>query len=86
MEVYEMCAMVNPISTPEHSEITVYDILLYNQWQCKNDEKNDVLLINYRDDQGVRHVEEFKNPNMDIYFCKPEYRGEFRTPREYCCK
>ena len=78
-----MCAMVNSISAPEHSEITVYDILLYNQWQCKNDEKNDVLLINYRDDQGVRHVEEFKNPNMDIYFCKPEYRGEFRTPREY---
>lgn len=67
----------------EHSPVTMYNVLLYNQWQCQNTQRDDELFVVYRDEKGHKKVHSIKNPPMEIYFVKPEHRGEFLTPREY---
>ena len=75
-------SMNHILDEPEQAEITLYDVLLYNQWSCKNEEKDDVLFITYRDADGKKKVQQIKRPSMEIYFVKPEFRT-FNTPREY---
>lgn len=76
-------SMTNILPAPDGSKVTLYDILLYNQWQHKGAEEKDHLFIVYRDEKGKKHVHTIKDPAMEIYFVKPEYRKNFMTPREY---
>lgn len=74
--------MNNILVEPEGSDITVYGVYLYNQFKFKNEGKDDTLFIVYKDAQNNKKVRQIKNPSMEIFFTKPEYRT-FKTPREY---
>src|SRR5699024_8362143 len=41
------------------------------------------MFIIYKDGNSHKHVSVIPEPEMDIYFIKPEYRTGFRTIREY---
>lgn len=68
---------------PEGSPITVQSVQLYQQWKHKNTARDDTLFIVYKDAKNIKKIRMIKNPLMEIYFTKPEYRREFFTPREY---
>lgn len=76
-------SMNNILPVKDGSKITLYDILLYNQWQHKGAVEKDHLFIVYRDNYGRKRVHTIPDPPMEIYFVKPEYRDAFLTPREY---
>ena len=65
------------------SEATIFEVALYSHFRHKNSEKSDVLFITYKDAEGNKKVQAIKNPKVEIYFAKPEYRTAWRTPREY---
>ena len=65
------------------SEATIFEVALYSHFRHKNSEKSDVLFIIYKDAEGNKKVQAIKNPKVEIYFAKPEYRTAWRTPREY---
>lgn len=75
--------MENILPEPEGSEITTFQVMLYNQYKHKNKAQEDALFIVYKDANNVKKVRAIKNPSMEIYFVKPEYRTGFTTPREY---
>lgn len=75
--------MENILREPEGSPITVFSVQLYQQWKHKNEGKDDTLFIVYKDKEHKKCVRCIKNPSMEIFFVKPEYRGDFMTPREY---
>lgn len=76
-------SMDHILPVPEGSEISLYAIELYNQWQCRNSETEDVLFIIYRDEKGEKHVHQIRDPAMEIFFAKESVRSGFMTPREY---
>ena len=76
-------SMENILPEPEGSEITTFACMEYQPWKHRNSGTDDVLFIVYKDAQHVKKVRAIKNPAMDIYFVKPEYRTGFTTPREY---
>ncbi len=79
-------SMTNILPEPEKSNISLYNVLLYNKWSCRNYSNNpaedDELFIVYRDSKGKKKVHIIPKPPMEIYFVKPEYRT-FMTCREY---
>ena len=75
--------MENILPEPEGSEITTFQVMLYNQYKHKNKAQEDALFIVYKDANNVKKVRAIRNPPMEIYFVKPEYRTGFTTPREY---
>ena len=75
--------MENILREPEGSDITVFSCQLYNQYRHKNTATDDTLFIVYKDANNVKKVRALKNPSMEIFFVKPEYRSGFTTPREY---
>jgi len=75
-------AMEHILKEPEGSSISVFSVQLYQQWKHKNEGKDDLLYIVYKDKNDVKCVRALKNPSMEIFFVKPEYR-DFLTPREY---
>lgn len=75
--------MENILREPEGSPITVFSVQLYQQWKHHNDCKDDTLLITYKDKNHKKCVRMIKNPQMEIYFAKPEVRSQFLTAREY---
>lgn len=76
-------SMENILKEPEGSPITVFQVMQYNQWKHKNSGKDDVLFIVYKDANNEKRIRMIKNPSMEIYFTKPEFRSGFKTPREY---
>ena len=76
-------SMNNILPEPEGSNLTMYNVLLYNQYRNKGTQKEDELFVVYRDEQGKKKVHSIKEPPMEIYFVKPEYRKDFLTPRDY---
>lgn len=75
----------------EHGDVTILDVLYYEPYKKltkkeresgKKPSGDNVLFIIYKDGQHQKHVQAIRNPEMDIYFIKPEYRS-FKTPREY---
>lgn len=75
--------MVNILPEKEGSIINVFNVLEYNQFKCHGNQKENELFIVYRDQNGVKKVHSIKDAPMEIYFVKPEHRGEFLTAREY---
>lgn len=75
--------MENILPEKKHSEISMYDIIHYNAWSCRGEEKVDHLFVVYRDKDGKKKVYPIKAPAMEIYFVKDEYRQGFTTAREY---
>lgn len=75
--------MENILAEKEGSRITAYDVIGYNQFRCKGVQQEDEVFVVYRDEKGRKKVKAVKDPPMEIYFVKPEYRGDFRTAREY---
>lgn len=75
--------MEHILPVKEGSDVTLYNILEYNQWRCRGTQKDNELFIVYRDEKNEKHVQSIKDPPMEIYFVKPEFRSEFLTPREY---
>lgn len=75
--------MINILDERPESPITMLDVIGYNQYRNKNDCKDDMLFIVYRNEKGEKKVKAIKDPPMEIYFVKPEYRSQFKTPREY---
>lgn len=75
--------MENILREPDGSQVTIYSVQLYQQWKHKNEGKDDTLFIVYKDPNNKKCIRMIKNPSMEIYFVKPEYRGDFMTPREY---
>lgn len=75
--------MENILREPEGSPATIFSVQLYQQWKHRNTGKDDVLFITYKDANNVKKIRAIRNPAMEIYFVKPEYRSEFLTPREY---
>ena len=71
------------LEEPEKSDITVFSVQLYQQYKHKNEGKDDALFITYKNDKNVKKVRMITNPQMEIFFVKPEYRSEFNTPRGY---
>lgn len=76
-------SMANILPVKEGSPITMYNVLLYNQWQCQNERKDDTLFIVYRDADNQKKVQSIRNPPMEIYFVEEQYRKDFMTAREY---
>ena len=76
-------SMTNILAEPEGSDITVFSCQLYNQWKYHNTAEDDMLFIVYKDADNVKKVRALRNPSMEIYFVKPEFRTGFTTPREY---
>ena len=76
-------SMTNILAEPEGSDITVFSCQLYNQWKHHNTAEDDMLFIVYKDADNVKKVRALRNPSMEIYFVKPEFRTGFTTPREY---
>ena len=75
---------------PEGSNITCLDVIYYDQKMRKrylpewdNRKRTDAMFIVYKDGNSHKKVSVIANPEMDIYFIKPEYRTGFRTIREY---
>lgn len=75
--------MNNILAEKEGSKITAYDVIGYNQFRCRGEQQEDEVFIVYRDAEGKKKVRSIKDPPMEIYFVKPEYRSGFRTSREY---
>lgn len=75
-------SMMNILPEKEGAKLTIYDVLMYNAWGQDN-QNRDELFITYRDETGEKKVASIKDPSMEIYFVKPEFRGEFKTSREY---
>ena len=67
----------------EGSDITVLQVMEYSQWKHRNSGKDPTLFIVYKDADHKKKIRAIKNPSMEIYFVKPEYRKGFKTPREY---
>lgn len=65
------------------TDATILEVAMYTKYKHHNDEKRDVMFIIYKDDKGVKRVQAIPDPKVQIYFAKPEYRGDWRTPREY---
>ena len=73
----------NILPVKEGSDISVYNILEYNSYKMGGSRNApNSLFIVWRDKEGKKHVQHIKNPKMEIYYVKPEYRT-FLTPREY---
>ena len=75
---------------PEHSDITCLDVIYYDAKARKrfipswdNRPRKNAMFIIYKDGNSHKHVSVIPEPEMDIYFIKPEYRTGFRTIREY---
>ena len=64
--------MENILPEKKHSEISMYDIIHYNAWSCRGEEKVDHLFVVYRDKDGKKKVYPIKAPAMEIYFVKDE--------------
>ncbi len=75
--------MTNILPEPQGSVITLYDVIPYNQYRHKGAQREDELFLVYRDSNGKKKVQSIKDPPMELYFVKPEYRGEFMTARDY---
>ena len=73
----------NILPVKEGSDISIYNILEYNSYKMGGSRNApNSLFIVWRDKEGKKHVQHIKNPKMEIYYVKPEYRT-FLTPREY---
>jgi len=75
--------MTHILPEREHAELTVYDVIYYNQWMCRGVGKTDQVFIVYRNGEGKKGVHRIANPPMEIFFVKDQYRGMFKTAREY---
>lgn len=75
--------MENILPVPEGSDLTIFQVMEYVPWKHKGEGRDNVLFFTYKDKDNVKKVHAVKNPPMEIYFVKPEYRPEFTTPREY---
>lgn len=76
-------SMKNILDEKEGSPITVYEVLQYQHFKHHRSGKTNTLFIIYRDEKNKKKVKAIRNPMMEIFFLKPEYRGQFFTPREY---
>ena len=75
--------MNNILREPEGSQATIFSVQLYQQYKHRNTGKDDTLFIVYKDAEDKKKVRIIKDPEMEIYFIKPEERTGFMTPREY---
>lgn len=76
-------AMGKILDEPLGSKISIMEVMMYNKWKHKGIGDDDILYIVYKNEDGKKKVKAIKNPPFDIYFTKPEYRGQWNTPREY---
>lgn len=75
--------MTHILPEKEGAPVNVFNVLEYNQFKCHGEQQENELFIVYRNSEGEKKVHSIKDPPMEIYFVKPEYRKEFLTPREY---
>ena len=65
------------------SNCTILNVFQYNQWRHQNEEKENVLFIVYKDENGIKRAKSIPSPKMEIGFTKPESRKEWRMCRAY---
>lgn len=76
-------SMKNILKEPEGSELTIMDILMYDPWKHQNACSDNVMFIVYKNKENEKKVETIVNPQMEIFFTKPEYRDDWKTIRDY---
>lgn len=75
--------MTHILPEKEGAPVNVFNVLEYNQFKCHGEQQENELFIVYRNSEGEKKVHSIKDPPMEIYFVKPEFRKDFLTPREY---
>ncbi len=65
------------------SNISIIDLLYYQPYRHKGEYPDDLVMVVYKDENGKKKVASVPKPEIDIYFTKPEYRHEWRMPREH---
>ena len=74
-------AITNRLPVKEGSDISLYNIIEFNGYTDESTKTHKLHII-WRDKEGKKNVKTIQNPDMEIYYVKPEYRT-FLTPREY---
>lgn len=77
--------MKNILSEPDGSPITIVEMVDYVPYKRTDPDKCDkeVLFIIYKDRSNTKKVKAIVNPSIEFYMTKPEFRNDWKTPREY---
>lgn len=67
---------------PLGSDLTIIEVIYYDQYSGQNTHEGDVLTIVYvHNNEKKVHV--IKEPEMEVYFTRDEYKNEWKLPREW---
>lgn len=76
-------SMKHILNEKEGSKLSIMEVMMYDSWKHANLCKDNIMYIVYKDETNQKKVKAIRNPQMEIFFTKPEYRDEWKTIRDY---